>query len=140
MRPLRRGTVLLPGAIGDRGMASTDDRAGVTLPMKPRDELRHWSTYATVGEWYLDYHGYVPIEAAAGLSRLIRETGMAFPDAYRALLGARKIIHIDPADDLGAPPEGGRDAVTPEADAAKLAQRERRPNNRTAVHCADAGD
>ncbi len=25
---------------------------------------------------------------------------MSFPDAYRALLRARKIIHIDPADDL----------------------------------------
>ncbi len=33
---------------------------------KSRAELRHWSTYATVGEWFADYRGYVPVQAAAG--------------------------------------------------------------------------
>jgi len=121
-------------------MASTDDRAAVTLPMKPRDELRHWSTYTTVSEWYLDYHGYVPIEAAAGLSRLIRETGMTFPDAYRALLEARKIIHIDPTDDLELPPEEPPDAVAPTPGAAKMTPGECPAGDPTAVQRAGTGD
>ena len=85
-------------------MPTTDEPVGRTLPIRPHDELRHWSTYATVGEWYRDYHGYVPIQMAAGLDQLIRRTGMSFPDAYRALLQAGKIIHVDPADHLEPPP------------------------------------
>ena len=94
-------------------MSSTDEPSGATLPMTPRSELRHWSTYATVGEWFHDHHGYVPIQMAAGLDRQMRATGMSFPDAYRALLGIGAIIHVDPADDLEPPPAGPRDAVTP---------------------------
>jgi hypothetical protein len=87
---------------------SADDLIGPGLwPRKPRAELRHWSTYATVGAWYADYIGYVPIQQAASLDRLIRQTGMSFPDAYRTLVERRKIIHIDPADDLE--PAGSRD-------------------------------
>ena len=67
---------------------------------KPRTELRHWSTYTTVGEWWDDYIGYVPIHQAAGLDRLIRVNGLSFPDAYRQLLRRGAIIHLDPADDL----------------------------------------
>jgi hypothetical protein len=77
----------------------SDDERGSALPArKPRSELRHWSTYASVGEWFRDYHGYVPIQAAAGLDRLMRQSGMSFPEAYRTLLGRGAIIHIDPAD------------------------------------------
>jgi hypothetical protein len=68
-------------------------------PQKPQTELRHWSTYTSVGEWFDDYHGYVPIQMAAALGRLTRDNGMSFPDAYRLLLGRGAIIHIDPADD-----------------------------------------
>ena len=62
---------------------------------KPKSELRHWSTYATVGEWFDDYHGYVPIEMAAGLSRLMRKRPeLTFPEAYAALLHAGAIIEL----------------------------------------------
>ena len=70
---------------------------------KPREQLRRWSTYATVGEWFTDYAGYVPIQIPAAISRLIRNTGMSFPDAYRTLLKRGAIIHLDPADDAEAP-------------------------------------
>ena len=84
-------------------MPTTDDRAGESLARKPRSELRHWSTYATVSEWFRDYHGYVPIQMAAGLDRLMRDTGKSFPEAYRTLVGKGRIIHIDPADDREPP-------------------------------------
>jgi len=86
----------------------SSDGPGSTDPLdtrKPRSELRHWSTYASVGAWFADYHGYVPIPMAVGLDRLMRERGLSFPDAYRLLLGQRRIIHIDPADDLDREPE-----------------------------------
>lgn len=66
---------------------------------KPRSELRHWSTYATVTEWFDDYRGYVPTQMAHGIDQLIRRIGMSFPDAYRQLVGRGAIIHLDPADD-----------------------------------------
>ena len=69
-------------------------------PRKPRAELRHWSTYTSVGEWYADYRGYVPIQQAAALGRLTRDGTMSFRDAYRLLLRRGAIIHLDPADDV----------------------------------------
>jgi hypothetical protein len=69
-------------------------------PRKPQTELRHWSTYTSVTEWFDDYRGYVPIQMAAALGRLTRGNGMTFPDAYRLLLKGGAIIHIDPADDV----------------------------------------
>ena len=69
-------------------------------PRKPRAELRHWSTYTSVGAWYADHRGYVPIQQAAALGRLTRDGTMSFRDAYRLLLRRRAIIHIDPADDV----------------------------------------
>ena len=68
-------------------------------PRKPRAELRHWSTYTSVGEWYADHRGYVPIQMAAGISRTMKERRMTFREAYEYLLRRRAIIHIDPADD-----------------------------------------
>lgn len=48
---------------------------------------RCWSRYRFVSEWFRDYQGYVPIEIAVGLDRLMRATlGMAFPDIYVRLL------------------------------------------------------
>ena len=76
---------------------------------KPKSELRDWSTYATVGEWFDDYHGYVPIQMAAGLSRLMRtHIELTFPEAYATLLHAGTIIELQPDDrrrgkDSGAP-------------------------------------
>jgi hypothetical protein len=72
----------------------------MSFERKPKSELRHWSTYATVGEWFADYQGYVPIQIPHAIDRLIRATGLSFPDAYRHLLRRGTIIHIDPADDL----------------------------------------
>jgi hypothetical protein len=81
---------------------------------KPDSELRHWSTYGSVGEWFHHHHDYVPIETAAGLSRVLRDDpGMTFPAAYARLLHARATICIDPADDALPAPTGaapiGRD-------------------------------
>jgi hypothetical protein len=95
------GTVLLPGAIGDEVMTTNDPEIGPGLgPRKPRAELRHWSTYTSVEEWYADHRGYVPIQQAAALGRLTRDGTMSFRDAYRLLLRHRAIIHLDPADDI----------------------------------------
>jgi hypothetical protein len=81
-------------------MTTNEPELGPGLgPRKPRAELRHWSTYAPVGEWYADYRGYVPDQAAAP-GRLTREGGMSFRDVYRLLLKRGAIIHINPADDM----------------------------------------
>lgn len=52
-------------------------------------------TYRTVSEWWADYHGFVPIQMAHGLSQLTK-TGMSFHDAYLRLLGAGKIVELEP--------------------------------------------
>ncbi len=62
---------------------------------KPKSELRHWSTYASVGEWYDDYNGYVPSMMAVGLSQLMRRRPeLTFPEAYASLLGGGRIIEL----------------------------------------------
>lgn len=67
---------------------------------KPESALRHWSTYASVGEWFGDYHGYVPIQIPHALSQLQQaHPEMTFPEAYAHLLHRGTIIHVDPADD-----------------------------------------
>ena len=114
-------------------MSSTDEPAPGQPPTKPRSELRHWSEYASVSEWFRDYRGCVPIQMAAGLDRLIRDTGMSFPDAYRALLRARTIIHVDPVDDLEPPPAGPPDAATPTSVVARLTPEEHRDGDRKAA-------
>ena len=77
--------------------------ASTRLVPRPRSALRHWSTYATLGEWYADYAGHVPVQAAAAIGRHMRDTGLSFPDAYRSLIRARRIVHLDPSVDLEAP-------------------------------------
>ncbi len=81
-------------------MTTNEPELGPGLgPRKPQAELRHWSTYTSVGEWYTDHRGYVPIQMAAGISRTMKERGMTFREAYTYLLHRRVIIHVDPADD-----------------------------------------
>ncbi len=71
-----------------------------TFNRKPRSELRHWSTYASVGEWFNDYHGYVPIQMPHALQRFQQANpGMTFREAYAGLLGAGTIIHVGPTSD-----------------------------------------
>ena len=43
--------------------------------------------YASVGDWYDEHHGRVPIQAAAGLDRYIRLHGCTFAEAFKALSG-----------------------------------------------------
>jgi len=56
IRVVERGAVtsraaLLPGALGDEAMTTSESELGPGLgPRKPRAELRHWSTYTSVGE------------------------------------------------------------------------------------------
>jgi hypothetical protein len=61
--------------------------------------------YASVHDWWQDHHGRVPIQAAAGLDRYVREHGVSFGEAFRALTGPRgPIILIQESSD--APPPG----------------------------------
>ena len=84
----------------DRGMSTRKpDRSHEVGPRRPRSALRHWSTYATVGEWFDDYRGYVPIQMAAGISRTMKERGLTFREAYTLLVSRGAIIHINPSDD-----------------------------------------
>ena len=53
------------------------------------------SKYKTVGEWYRDHRGRVPIQMAAGLDKLMKEEGLSFPEAYAKLVAAGAIIEID---------------------------------------------
>lgn len=62
---------------------------------KPLDELRDPPTYSSVGEWYRDYRGYVPIQMAQGLDRYMHRTGATFAEAYAALRDAGAIIELD---------------------------------------------
>jgi hypothetical protein len=45
--------------------------------------------YETVGAWFDDHQGRVPIQAAAGLDRYIRTHGCTFAEAFAALTGRR---------------------------------------------------
>jgi hypothetical protein len=64
---------------------------------KREAQLRHWSSYRSVGEWYDEYHGHVPIQMAVGLSRpMRRHPDLTFPEAYIHLIPARTIIELDP--------------------------------------------
>lgn len=62
---------------------------------KPREELRPWATYATAGEYWEDHQGYVPIQMMVGISRVMRERGVTFPEAFALLLAAGAIIELD---------------------------------------------
>lgn len=67
---------------------------------RPESELRHWSTYESVHEWYEDYHGYVPSMMAAGLSqRMTANPGLTFPQMYAAMLGRRAVIRVHEGDE-----------------------------------------
>ena len=54
------------------------------------DDLR----YASVSAWYIDHRGRVPIQAAIGLSRYVKENGCTFAEAFSALIGRGALILI----------------------------------------------
>ena len=43
--------------------------------------------YTSVSNWYRDHHGRVPIQAAAGLDRYMRQHDCTFAEAFTALTG-----------------------------------------------------
>ena len=51
--------------------------------------------YASVGDWYEAHRGRVPIQAAAALSRLVRERHISFADAFRTLVDRGALILIE---------------------------------------------
>ena len=57
--------------------------------------------YVSVGECYEAHRGRVPIQAAATLSRLVRERQMSFADAFRTLVdhGALILVEDEAEDD-----------------------------------------
>ena len=65
-----------------------------------RPELPHWSTYDSVGAWYRDRIGRVPVQMAHSIDRTMKLRGLTFREAYRLLLRGGAIIHIDPTDDI----------------------------------------
>ena len=75
---------------------STDDATNDSREAR-RKSQRPPETYETVGEWWSDYQGFVPIQMAAGLAGLMKD-GMSFHDAYLFLLGKGAIIEIEPPD------------------------------------------
>ena len=56
------------------------------------------SKYKTVGEWYAEHRGRVPVQMAAALEKLMRDEGLTFPDAYVKLVAADRIVEIDEAN------------------------------------------
>jgi hypothetical protein len=71
---------------------------------KPKAELRHWSTYGSPTEYHEDYRGHVPLPMMVGISQAMREGGLTFVEAYRALLDRGAIVHVNPDE----PAEPGR--------------------------------
>jgi hypothetical protein len=57
--------------------------------------LRHWSEYESAGDYYADYRGSVPITMMVGISRVMRERSLTFREAYRLLLDAGAILHVE---------------------------------------------
>lgn len=57
--------------------------------------MRDVSKYTSVGQWYADFKGRVPIQMAAGLDSLMRERNISFPEAYALLVERGAIIEID---------------------------------------------
>ena len=57
------------------------------------------SKYQTVGEWYAEHRGRVPIQMAAALDTLMKDESLTFPDAYARLVAAGRITEIDEPND-----------------------------------------
>ena len=55
------------------------------------DDLR----YESVGAWFEDHRGRVPIQAAAALDRYSRDHGCSFAEAFTALTNGGPIILIE---------------------------------------------
>lgn len=83
----------------------------------PLSELRHWSEYETVGEWYADFRGYVPAgPMAVGFERRMRERGRTFREAFAQLMvDGGRAVSVHPGEEppcrltvlLHTPPRGG---------------------------------
>ncbi|HEY4753927.1 MAG TPA: hypothetical protein VIH37_11620, partial [Candidatus Limnocylindrales bacterium] len=93
-----------PARTDGKGITVDDDREARLA------RLRDPRTYATVGEWYNAYRGFVPIQTAHALSRLIQRRGITFAEAYDHLVGVGTIIEIGPV-----PPAGPAIRDTPPA-------------------------
>lgn len=52
--------------------------------------------YQSVSTWFEGHRGRVPIQAAAGLDRYIRNHGCTFAEAFTALTNGGPIILIEP--------------------------------------------
>jgi hypothetical protein len=54
--------------------------------------------YDSVGAWYEAHRGRVPIQAAMALDRLVRDRGLTFAEAFRALVDRGALILLDDID------------------------------------------
>jgi hypothetical protein len=79
------------------------------IPLLPERNPRHWNTYATVSDWYRDFHGRVPVDTALALKRPMEQASCRFAEAYKVLLDARLIIVIN--EDLSGEPKTGEHSL-----------------------------
>jgi hypothetical protein len=71
--------------------------------------------YESVGAWYEDHRGRVPIQAAQGLDRYVRSHGCSFAEAFQALRApSGPMILLDDASPPGRPDLTSTDATAPE--------------------------
>ncbi len=77
------------GSRGSRWPATRSASGGVTMPKMDV------SKYKTVGEWYADVRGRVPIQMAQALEKVMKERKLTLPQAYRLLVELGQIIEID---------------------------------------------
>ena len=64
-----------------------------------RRALRDPHTYSDITEWWADYRGFVPIQMAHGLSQVMKQRGLTFPEAWDLLVGHGAIVVIEYPDD-----------------------------------------
>lgn len=60
-------------------------------------------TYTTAGAWWQDYQGFAPLQIAMATSKLMRDAGITFGEAWDRLVARGAIFLIEYPDDPSAP-------------------------------------
>lgn len=68
-----------------------------------RARQRDPHTYTTVGEWWRDYRGFVPIQMAQGLGQAMDRNRITFAEAWDLLCRRGNIILLDQPGPDGTP-------------------------------------
>jgi len=55
-----------------------------------------YKKYNTVGEWFKNEgHGKFPVQVPAAISKLQKEKGLSFPEAFEMLVDKKAIVFVD---------------------------------------------